>query len=98
MIENKSPKNAEPGPHGILENHYYGVIDIRSFPKYNNLKLVRIRNSWGPDGAWNGPFSDDSEEWDKHRDLREELKLAFKSKKSDGNWWMSFNDWCIHFN
>jgi len=59
---------------------------------------VRIRNPWGTDGGWNGAFCDDSEEWDKHRNLREELKLVFKSKKSDGTWWMSFGDWCLQFN
>jgi hypothetical protein len=60
---------------------------------------VRIRNVWGPEGGWNGAFCDDSEEWDKHRNLREELKLVFKtSKKSDGTWWMSYNDWYLHFN
>ena len=60
--------------------------------------MIRIRNPWGPDGCWNGPFSDDSDEWDKHRNLRDELRLVFKSKKSDGTWWMAFNDWCVHFN
>lgn len=53
---------------------------------------------WGPEGGWNGAFCDDSEEWDKHRNLREELKLVFKSKKSDGTWWMAYNDWYTHFN
>ena len=72
-------------------------MDIREFTK-ENLRLIRIRNPWGPDGCWNGPFSDDSDEWDKHRNLRDELRLVFKSKKSDGTWWMAFNDWCVHFN
>jgi hypothetical protein len=40
--------------------------------------LIRIRNPWGTEGGWNGPFSDDSEEWDKHRNLRTELNLVFK--------------------
>lgn len=53
---------------------------------------------WGSDGGWNGPFCDDSEEWDKHRSLRTELNLAFKNKKSEGTWWMSYNDWFVHFN
>jgi len=58
-------KNADTGTHGILENHHYGICDIREFPK-ENLKLIRIRNPWGTDGGWNGPFCDDSEEWDKY--------------------------------
>ena len=97
-VESKGTKNADTGTHGILENHYYGIIEIREFQK-EKLRLVRIRNVWGPEGGWNGAFCDDSEEWDKHRNLREELKLVFKtSKKSDGTWWMSYNDWYTHFN
>lgn len=96
-MPDKGTKNADTGTHGILENHHYGICDIREFPR-ENLKLIRIRNPWGTDGGWNGPFCDDSEEWDKHRQLREELKLVFKSKKSDGTWWMSFSDWYGNFN
>jgi len=69
----KSTKNADTGPHGILHNNYYGILDVREFPK-ENLKLLHIRNPWGPDGGWSGPFSDDSEEWDKYRNIRDELK------------------------
>ena len=97
VVEGKSTKNPDASSRGIFENYYYGILDIREFPK-EILKLIRIRNPWGPDGCWNGPFSDDSDEWDKHRNLRDELRLVFKSKKSDGTWWMSFNDWCVHFN
>lgn len=97
VVEGKSTKNPDASTRGIFENYYYGILDIREFPK-ENLKLIRIRNPWGPDGCWNGPFSDDSDEWDKHRNLRDELRLVFKSKKSDGTWWMSFNDWCVFFN
>ncbi|EGR31206.1 hypothetical protein IMG5_115920 [Ichthyophthirius multifiliis] len=112
-VEGKGTKNADTGTHGILENHHYGICDIREFPK-ENLKLIRIRNPWGTDGGWNGPFCDDSEEWDKYRELRDKLKLVFKSKKSDGTWWMSYHDvflfflfffnykiyeqWYLHFN
>ena len=63
----------DTGPHGILHNNYYGILDVREFPK-ENLKLLHIRNPWGPDGGWSGPFSDDSEEWDKYRNIRDELK------------------------
>ncbi len=42
----KGTKNADTGPHGILENHHYGILDIREFPR-EDLKLIRIRNPWG---------------------------------------------------
>ena len=60
--------------------------------------MVKVRNPWGPDGCWNGQFSDDSEEWDKYRHLRDELKPSFKTKKSDGTWWMSFQHLCEYLN
>lgn len=97
-IPGKSTKNADTGPHGILYNNYYGILDVREFPK-ENLKLLHIRNPWGPDGGWSGPFSDDSEEWDKYRNIRDELKQSsMKSRKIDGAWWISFQDWIQHFN
>lgn len=38
-ISGKSTKNADTGPHGILFNNYYGILDVREFPK-ENLKLI----------------------------------------------------------
>jgi calpain len=29
--------------------------------------------------------------------LREELKLVYKNKKSDGTWWMQFSDWFVQY-
>ncbi len=46
VIFQKGTKNADTGPHGILENHHYGILDIREFPR-EDLKLIRIRNPWG---------------------------------------------------
>jgi hypothetical protein len=57
------------------------------------LKLIRIRSTWGPDNQWIGDFSDDSEEWDKHKNLREKLDQQYQSKKTEGKWWMDFNAW-----
>lgn len=62
---------------------------MRDFPK-ENLQLVKIRNPWGQEGGWNGPFSDDSEEWDKNKALKDEINFSQKNKKQDGTWWMSF--------
>lgn len=53
--QNKTVKTADQGQQGILQNHYYSLLDMRDFPK-QNLKLIRIRNPWGSDGLWNGAF------------------------------------------
>lgn len=97
FVEDKGTKNAETGPNGILENHQYGILDMRDFPK-EGLQLIKIRNPWGQEGGWNGPFSEDSEEWDKNKALKDEINFSWKNKKLDGTWWMSFSDFCGHFN
>ena len=38
-------------------------------------------------------FSDDSEEWDKHKNLREKLDQQYQSKKTEGKWWLDFSAW-----
>ena len=54
-VDERNLKEAEQGQQGILENHYYTIMDMRDFPK-DNLKLVRVRNPWGNEGVWTGPF------------------------------------------
>lgn len=54
-VEERGFKDAEQGQQGVLENHYYTIIDMRDYPK-DNLKLVRLRNPWGNEGVWTGPF------------------------------------------
>ena len=61
-VEDRSLKEAEQGQQGILENHYYAIMDMRDFPK-DNLKLVRLRNPWGSEGVWTGPFCEEADDW-----------------------------------
>lgn len=79
------------GNSGILFNHAYGIQQIR---EVDNIQLVRIRNPWGS-GDWTGKFCDEDEAWDDHKGLKEKLNYQFKS---DGNWWMRFDDFCANFN
>lgn len=62
LCEGRSIKNAEQGQQGILENNYYSIMDMRDFPK-DNLKLIRIRNPWGNEGVWTGPFCEEADDW-----------------------------------
>ena len=78
------------GNSGILFNHAYGIQQIR---EVDGLQLVRIRNPWGS-GDWTGKFCDEDEAWDDHKGLKEKLNYQFKS---DGNWWMRFDDFCANF-
>jgi hypothetical protein len=79
------------GVDGILNNHAYGVLEVRDI---ENLQLVRIRNPWGK-GEWKGTFADEEEEWDRHPGLKEKLNYQFGN---DGTWWMTFADWASHYN
>ena len=78
------------GNSGILFNHAYGIQQIR---EVDSLQLVRIRNPWGS-GDWTGKFCDEDEAWDEYKGLKEKLNYQFKS---DGNWWMRFDDFCANF-
>ena len=69
---------------------------MRDFPK-DNLKLVRIRNPWGSEGVWTGPFCEEADDWEKYKAVKEELKNVPKTKKVDGSWWMSFPDFLQQF-
>ena len=60
--EERGFKDAEQGQQGILENHQYAIIDMRDYPK-DNLKLVRLRNPWGNEGVWTGPFCEEADDW-----------------------------------
>ncbi len=88
---------SEQGQQGILENHYYRIIDLRDYPK-DNVKLVRIRNPWGSEGIWTGAFCEEADDWEKYKAIKEDVKTAVKTKKSDGSWWMSFTDFLTQFN
>ena len=69
LVEGRDLKNAEQGQQGILENHHYSIIDMRDFPK-DNLKLVRIRNPWGSEGVWTGPFCEEADDWEKYKAVK----------------------------
>lgn len=96
QVEERGLREAEQGQQGILENHYYSILDMRDFPK-DNLKLVRVRNPWGNEGVWTGPFCEEADDWEKYKAVKEDVKNAPKTKKSDGSWWMSFTDFVLQF-
>ena len=87
--ETRAPEEGQ-GTSGILYNHAYGIKDIR---EVDSLQLVRIRNPWGQ-GDWTGKFCDEDEAWDDYKGLKEKLNYTFKS---DGNWWMRFEEFCSNF-
>ncbi|KAM9310995.1 calpain-5-like [Gastrophryne carolinensis] len=88
---------------GLVIGHAYSVTAIKSITLHSGLfslfrthklRLVRLRNPWGS-GEWKGAWSDGSEEW-KKVSQRERKKLGV-TVDDDGEFWMSWDDFCTHF-
>ncbi|XP_073105600.1 calpain-type cysteine protease ADL1 isoform X2 [Elaeis guineensis] len=77
-------------PNGIVPDHAYSILQVR---EVDGHKLVQIRNPWANEVEWNGPWSDSSPEWTDR--MKHKLKHVPQSK--DGIFWMSWQDFQIHF-
>ncbi|XP_055707120.1 calpain-B-like isoform X4 [Phlebotomus papatasi] len=98
----------EPDPHvleaetseGLIRGHAYSItkvqmVDIVTPNTSGKIPLLRLRNPWGNDAEWNGPWSDQSPEWRYIPDhVKEQIGLNFDV---DGEFWMSFKDFLTHF-
>ncbi|XP_067007649.2 calpain-A isoform X3 [Anabrus simplex] len=87
-------------PEGLVKGHAYSItrvkyIDISTPGRTGKIPLIRLRNPWGNETEWNGPWSDKSPEWRFIPDHeKEEIGLTFDD---DGEFWMSFKDFEKHF-
>ncbi|KAL5708598.1 Calpain-type cysteine protease dek1 [Ranunculus cassubicifolius] len=75
---------------GIVQGHAYSLLQVR---EVDGHKLIQVRNPWANEVEWNGPWSDTSPEWTDR--MRHKLKHVPQSK--DGIFWMSWQDFQIHF-
>lgn len=84
----------------LVRGHSYSItkvaiIDINIPNLYGKLPMIRIRNPWGEETEWNGPWSDGSPEWNLiPKEKRKEIGLVFEN---DGEFWMTFHDFLRHF-
>ncbi|XP_010789065.1 calpain-5 [Notothenia coriiceps] len=101
--------NAEPHEiefkmsNGLVKGHAYSVTAVKkvrlghgllAYFKNETISLIRMRNPWGQT-EWKGAWSDTSEEWSKVGDMeRGNLGITVAD---DGEFWMSFADWCKLF-
>ncbi|KAE8699327.1 hypothetical protein F3Y22_tig00110580pilonHSYRG00092 [Hibiscus syriacus] len=74
----------------IVQGHGYSLLQVR---EVDGHKLIQIRNPWANEVEWNGPWSDSSSKWTDR--MRYKLKHVPQSK--DGIFWMSWQDFQIHF-
>ncbi|KAJ6657440.1 hypothetical protein lerEdw1_002499 [Lerista edwardsae] len=88
---------------GLVKGHAYSVTSVRkvrlgekllSRLKSEKLFMIRLRNPWGKT-EWTGAWSDNSEEWTNVR--RSERKKLGLTVENDGEFWMTFEDWCKNF-
>ncbi|KAM4726367.1 calpain-5-like isoform 1-T2 [Anableps anableps] len=88
---------------GLVRGHAYSVTAVKqvrlghgllAYFKNETIPLIRLRNPWGKT-EWKGAWSDSSEEWSKVGDTeRGNLGITVED---DGEFWMSFTDWCKNF-
>nr|CAD2198470.1 unnamed protein product [Meloidogyne enterolobii] len=83
-------------PNGLVKGHAYSITGMRIVSTtYGNVPLLRIRNPWGNEQEWNGPWADNSKEWNQlPADLKKDMGLNFAH---DGEFWMSFDDFIRNF-
>lgn len=82
MCEKKSKftndmKNIEASGFGIIENSLHHIMSFEDFSN-KDLKFVSIKNIWGSEYNWSGPFANNSDDWEKFKDIRDTL---FSHKK-----------------
>ncbi|VUZ39950.1 unnamed protein product [Hymenolepis diminuta] len=89
------------GPLGLIKGHAYSITDVRTclfqFRERGgkHIQMVRLRNPWGNDREWSGPWSDKSEEWSRiSPEERMRIGLTFEN---DGEFWMAFEDFKRYF-
>ncbi|CAB3247107.1 unnamed protein product [Arctia plantaginis] len=87
-------------PAGLIRGHAYSItkvkyVDIETPNRSGKIPLLRLRNPWGNEAEWNGPWSDKSPEWRYIPETeKEEMGLNFDD---DGEFWMSYQDFIRHF-
>ncbi|KAL1123741.1 hypothetical protein AAG570_001514 [Ranatra chinensis] len=85
---------------GLVRGHAYSVtrvqyVEINTPTTSGKIPLLRLRNPWGNEAEWKGPWSDKSPEWRFIPDHeKEEIGLTFEE---DGEFWMSYRDFAKYF-
>lgn len=85
---------------GLIKGHAYSItkvelMDIVTPNTSGKIPMIRLRNPWGNEAEWNGPWSDQSPEW---RFIPEHVKMDIGlTFDHDGEFWMSFQDWMKYY-
>ncbi|XP_045465114.1 calpain-A-like isoform X2 [Harmonia axyridis] len=87
-------------PEGLIRGHAYSItkvvyLNISTPNVSGKIPLLRLRNPWGNEIEWNGPWSDGAPEW--RYIVEEDKKKLGLIFDNDGEFWMSYKDWEKHF-
>lgn len=69
---------------GLVAGHAFTVLAVR---RYQNHRLMCIRNPWGCETEWNGRWCDNDPNWTP--EMKRELSMT---NEKDGTFWMDFMD------
>ncbi|KAJ1363329.1 Calpain-5 [Parelaphostrongylus tenuis] len=92
---------------GLVKGHAYAVTAVRYveldaksnafsslFGQHDRIRMIRLQNPWG-EKEWNGPWSDNSEEWEQVTDSQ---KAALGiTVDEDGEFWMPWDSFIRYF-
>jgi calpain, invertebrate len=87
-------------PQGLVRGHAYSItkvamVDIITPNTKGKIPLLRLRNPWGNEEEWIGPWSDKSPQWQYIPGYaKKEIDLTFSH---DGEFWISFRDFIRYF-
>ncbi|XP_066915479.1 calpain-9-like isoform X1 [Clytia hemisphaerica] len=81
---------------GLIKGHAYTITSVqKAHVRGQEIELIRIRNPWGNEREWTGAWSDGSNEWKMLSDSeKKELGISYDD---DGEFWMSFQDFCANY-
>ncbi|XP_076081240.1 calpain-5-like [Mytilus galloprovincialis] len=84
-------------PQGFVLGHGYSITHVKEIINdktqgQGKLLMIRLANPWVKD-EWNGPWSQNSKEWQK---LEPPLEAELQVSKDKGEFWMVFDDFLNH--
>eukprot|EP00670_Eutreptiella_braarudii_P009301 CAMPEP_0174306774 /NCGR_PEP_ID=MMETSP0810-20121108/678_1 /TAXON_ID=73025 ORGANISM="Eutreptiella gymnastica-like, Strain CCMP1594" /NCGR_SAMPLE_ID=MMETSP0810 /ASSEMBLY_ACC=CAM_ASM_000659 /LENGTH=775 /DNA_ID=CAMNT_0015413607 /DNA_START=39 /DNA_END=2366 /DNA_ORIENTATION=- len=91
-VQDRSGSTHSRSVHGLWKGHAYSVLRIHVAS--DGQAFVRVRNPWGPEAEWLGPYSNKWPDWHDAPVYRKELDPG---KREDGAFWMRWPDFCSVF-